>query len=89
MLMIGDAGLPIPKDVTRIDLGWIEGEPKFMKVFDEILNVLTVEEYIFADESRIVSPDFHDEQLKRIPKKQKLDMKLTMSLRKYQKMPKQ
>lgn len=66
MLMIGDAGLPIPKGVTRIDLGWIEGEPRFMKVFDEILNVLTVEEYIFANESKEVSPDFHKEQLKRI-----------------------
>ena len=27
LLVIGDAGLPIPKGVERIDLGWKQGSP--------------------------------------------------------------
>ena len=29
-IIIGDAGLPIPKGVERVDLGWRPGDPTWM-----------------------------------------------------------
>lgn len=66
-IVIGDAGLPIPKGVERIDLGWIEGEPGYHKVLKEILNVLVVEKAIFAHEAQSVSPDFLKESIAMLP----------------------
>ena len=31
MLVIGDAGLPIPKGVERVDLGWKAGSPGYLE----------------------------------------------------------
>ena len=36
MLVIGDAGLPVPKGVERIDLGWKAGSPGFLEVLEEL-----------------------------------------------------
>ena len=38
--MIGDAGLPIPKGVERIDLGWRQGDPAYLDVLEEILKYI-------------------------------------------------
>lgn len=67
MLVIGDAGLPIPKGVERVDLGWIEGEPSYLKVLSEISKVIVVEDAIFANEAKEVSPEIHKEALKLLP----------------------
>ena len=67
MLVIGDAGLPIPKGVERVDLGWIEGEPSYLKVLSEIAKVIVVEDAIFANEAKEVSPEIHEEALKLLP----------------------
>lgn len=67
MLVIGDAGLPIPKGVERVDLGWIEGEPSYLKVLSEIAKVIVVEDAIFANEAKEVSPEIHKEALKLLP----------------------
>lgn len=63
MLVIGDAGLPIPKGVQRIDLGWRQGDPKFLDVVEEILKYLIVEECLFAEEAKLVSPEYHAKTL--------------------------
>lgn len=60
-ILIGDAGLPIPKGVERIDLGWKEGSPGYLEVLKEVLKYLIVEEAIFANEAKQVSPTFHQE----------------------------
>ena len=49
--MIGDAGLPIPKGVERIDLGWRPGDPAYLDVLEEILKYIVVEKATFADEA--------------------------------------
>lgn len=67
MLVIGDAGLPIPKGVERVDLGWIEGEPSYLKVLSEIAKVIVVGDAIFANEAKEVSPEIHKEALKLLP----------------------
>ena len=62
-LVIGDAGLPIPKGVERIDLGWKAGSPGYLEVLEEILKYLVVEQATFAEEAKTVSLEFHKKAL--------------------------
>ena len=66
-LVIGDAGLPIPKGVERIDLGWKAGSPGYLEVLEEILKYLVVEQATFAEEAKTVSPEFHIKALSILP----------------------
>ncbi|MEG1457907.1 MAG: D-ribose pyranase [Acetivibrio sp.] len=67
MLIIGDAGLPIPKGVERIDLGWKQGSPGYLEVLEEIEKYLVIEGAIFAEEALTVSPEIHKKALKLLP----------------------
>lgn len=66
-LVIGDAGLPIPKGVERIDLGWRPGDPAYLDVLEEILKYIVVERAIFAEETHVASPKLHKEALALLP----------------------
>lgn len=66
-LVIGDAGLPVPAGVERIDLGWIEGEPGYHKVLQEILKCLVVEKAVFANEAKEISPEFLEKSISMLP----------------------
>jgi D-ribose pyranase len=66
-LVIGDAGLPIPNGVERVDLGWKEGDPAYLDVLEEILKYIVVEKATFATEANTVSPDFHKKALGLLP----------------------
>ena len=66
-LVIGDAGLPIPKGVERIDLGWKAGSPGYLEVLEEILKYLVVEQATCAEEAKTVSPEFHKKALSLLP----------------------
>jgi D-ribose pyranase len=61
MLVIADAGLPIPPGVQRIDLAVTEGVPSFMQVLRPLLEELAVESVIIAEEQHEISPEFHKE----------------------------
>ena len=67
MLVIGDAGLPIPKGVERVDLGWKAGSPGYLEVLEEILKAITVEEAVFANEALSVTPKFHEKAKALLP----------------------
>ena len=67
LLVIGDAGLPVPKGVERIDLGWKQGSPGYLEVLEEIAKVLVIESATFAEECHSYSPDFHAQALKLLP----------------------
>ena len=66
-IIIGDAGLPIPKGVERVDLGWRPGDPAYLDVLEEILKYIVVEGAVFADEALNVTPDFHKKALELLP----------------------
>lgn len=66
-IIIGDAGLPIPKGVERVDLGWRPGDPAYLDVLEEILKYIVVEGAVFADEALTVTPDFHKKALELLP----------------------
>ena len=65
-LCIGDAGLPIPQDVERIDLAVTKGTPSFMDVFLAVVSELYVEKVTLATEIKKISPKFHKELIKAI-----------------------
>jgi len=51
MLAIGDAGLPIPDSVRRIDLALRRGIPMFWDVLETVLTELEIEEITIATET--------------------------------------
>lgn len=76
-IVICDAGLPIPKEVERIDLALVRGTPAFFPVLDAVTSEMTVERVIIASEMKSVSPAFYDElmaQLKTLKEKQGMDV---------------
>ena len=64
-LVIGDCGLPIPKDVERIDLALKLGVPGFLETLDVILEELCVEKIVLAEEIKTASPEMQAGILKR------------------------
>jgi len=56
-LTIGDCGLPVPEGVQRIDLAVIKGLPEFIPVLKAVLNELSVEKIILAEEIKDKSTD--------------------------------
>lgn len=49
-ITIGDAGLPIPDNIKRIDLALTQGIPSFLHVFDSISQDMQIERVILASE---------------------------------------
>ena len=51
VLVIGDAGLPVPAGVRRIDLAVTQGVPTVAQVLQTVLSELQVERAVIAQES--------------------------------------
>lgn len=49
-ICIGDAGLPIPEGVERIDLAVTHGTPSFIKTLEAVMTELCVERTVIATE---------------------------------------
>ena len=73
LLVIGDAGLPIPKGVERVDLGWRPGDPAYLDVLEEVLKAIVVEKATFAEEALSVSPEFHEKAKALLPEGLEID----------------
>ncbi len=56
LLVVADAGLPIPPGVERIDLAFAPGKPPFLDVLEAILAEAEVERATVATELRTASP---------------------------------
>lgn len=64
-ITIGDAGLPIPKNVKRVDLAVAKQIPSFLQVLDAILTEMKVEKIILADEINEKAPELKEQIIKR------------------------
>ena len=70
LLVIGDAGLPIPDGPRRIDLALTANVPRFHEVLAAVLSEMAVESAVVADELAPNNPGVHAElcrQLGQIP----------------------
>ncbi|HET9553499.1 MAG TPA: D-ribose pyranase [Anaeromyxobacteraceae bacterium] len=56
LVVVADAGLPIPPSVERIDLAYAPGRPPFLDVLDALLAELEVERATVAAELSRASP---------------------------------
>ena len=56
ILIIADAGLPIPKEVERIDLALKCGTPSFAEVLTAVLSELNIEDAYVAKEIKEKNP---------------------------------
>ncbi|GFM73289.1 D-ribose pyranase [Pseudomonas cichorii] len=56
ILMIVDAGMPVPADVELIDLALTHGVPDFASVLDVVLTEMEVESHVLASEMLEVQP---------------------------------
>src|SRR5665648_217222 len=65
-IAIGDAGLPIPLEVQRIDLAVTKNLPGFLPVFQTVLAEEIIEMVILAEEIIETSPFLHEEILKEL-----------------------
>ncbi|TJX68867.1 D-ribose pyranase [Soehngenia saccharolytica] len=60
MILIGDAGMPVPKGVKLIDLAVVEGIPGFIDVLKAVLEDLKVEEAYIDVELKSISPQMKE-----------------------------
>jgi len=58
-ITICDAGLPIPDQVTRIDLALTHGVPSFQQTVKTMLDESQIEGVVIAEEFAKVSPEHH------------------------------
>lgn len=63
-LCIGDAGLPVPKGVDKIDLALTVGMPRAIDVLKAVTSEMCVERAVIAHELRDEQPEFHAELCK-------------------------
>jgi D-ribose pyranase len=61
MLVIGDAGLPVPPGVEMVDLALKEGVPGFIETLEAVLGELQVESAVIDLEQEEVSPQMYQE----------------------------
>lgn len=58
-IAIGDAGLPVPDHVLRIDLAVKPGLPRFQDVLETVLDDMHVETIYLAEELKTMNPTMH------------------------------
>jgi D-ribose pyranase len=66
LLVIGDAGLPIPDGPRRIDLAVSANVPRFQDVLAAVLAEMQVESALIADELASANPSVHSELLRQL-----------------------
>jgi D-ribose pyranase len=69
LLVVGDAGLPIPAQTRRIDLAVSEGVPGFIETIRAIAEDLCVESMILAHETGESSPQVQEQLIEIFPEK--------------------
>ena len=67
MILIGDAGMPVPEGVKMIDLALKEGVPHFLDVLEAVMREMLVAEGMIDQEMAEVSPHMREE-LERVVK---------------------
>jgi len=59
-LVVCDAGLPVPRSTTRIDMALTQGVPSFMQVLEVVTAEMQVETAILATEIKQHNPQLHE-----------------------------
>ncbi|MGH2064877.1 D-ribose pyranase [Aerococcus sp. L_4] len=65
-ITIGDAGLPVPNGVKKIDLALALGEPTFIRTLEEVLKDMAIEKVILAKGIQTDNPNQEEAVLRLI-----------------------
>ena len=68
MLVVGDAGLPVPMGTRKVDLAVCNGVPGFRVTVETIAEELCVEKIIIAKQTKKQSPQVFDELINIFPR---------------------
>ncbi len=60
-LVICDAGFPIPKGSTVVDVSLVEGIPTFMQTLKAVLNEIIVEAYVIFANMETANPEYYEQ----------------------------
>ena len=82
-MVICDAGFPIPKDATVVDVSLIAGVPTLPQVLKAVLNEIIVEEYAIFDIMEEANKEYYDFVKETFKDKQKYS---EVSMPEFQKM---
>ncbi|MGM9929969.1 MAG: D-ribose pyranase [Bacillus sp. (in: firmicutes)] len=70
MIVVADAGLPIPKGVPKIDLALVPGKPSFQETVSAIVDDMVIEKVILANEiqsANVKTNDYMKQVLGNVP----------------------
>ncbi|HEX7233834.1 MAG TPA: D-ribose pyranase [Nitrosospira sp.] len=67
MLVIADAGLPVPRETVRIDLALTQGVPGAAQTLKVVLDEMEVEKVILAEEVKDRNPKFLEDVQNLLP----------------------
>lgn len=67
MLVIADAGLPVPRETVRIDLALTQGVPGAVQTLKVVLDEMEVEKVILAEEVKDRNPKFLEDVQNLLP----------------------
>ncbi|MBV7315400.1 D-ribose pyranase [Shewanella sp. NIFS-20-20] len=70
-ITVGDAGLPIPAHVERIDMALSPGVPSLVACIDALLTELQIQSVTLATEIIEINPQVHQQILQRIEQEQR------------------
>ena len=59
-IVIADCGLPIPKEINRIDLALKQGTPSFLQVLEALVADMEIEKVTLAQEIKDFNPELED-----------------------------
>ena len=59
-IVIADCGLPIPKEIKRIDLALKQGTPSFLQVLEALVADMEIEKVTLAQEIKDFNPELED-----------------------------
>ncbi|KKE78510.1 D-ribose pyranase [Oceanobacillus caeni] len=59
-IVIGDAGLPVPDGVLKIDLALTPGTPSFQEVVKAVVDDMVIEKVTIAEEMKDTNPNQHE-----------------------------
>ncbi len=67
MIVVSDAGLPVPLEVEKVDLAVLPNFPRFLDVLKAVSGELSVEKIILAEETQKVSPEMYKSIIELFP----------------------
>ncbi len=74
--VICDAGFPIPKGSTVVDVSLVAGIPSFMQTLKAVLNEIIVEEYMVFDFMKQYNSEYYDELQKMLINQKSSEMSM-------------